>query len=363
VPWAPDPPVIYEHYHRYLFAADVVDGREVLDLASGEGFGAALMAGRARSVVGIDIETDAVEHARRNYEASNLEFRVGDARELATTFPAGAFGAVVAFELIEHMAEHDALLAGIGHVLSDDGILIISSPDRTAYSDDREFENPFHVRELTASELLDLLRGRFSSVAAWAQRTVTGSALFGLDPGPTTEDRLQRFVLERVGDEWCVGGGISPMYVIAVASNAELPRVPRESVLVDPGQELLRAAEVRAEEGLAVARADVAALRGDLDAMRARVLELGDLLANHQRLNAELTERAAGDAASMGRLQAELLLAHKFRTGVEGSVSWRVLQMARGVLYRAIGGRGSPVGRRLQRVLRGLGRLVFGLRD
>ena len=173
VPWAPDPPVIYEHFHRYLFASRLVGGRDVLDLASGEGFGAALLAGAARSVVGIDIDERTVEHSRLNYAVDNLQFEVGDARDLSQ-FEAGSFGAVVAFELIEHMAEHDQLLGAIDRILAADGILIISSPNKEAYTDERDFQNPYHVRELALEELLALLKGRFTNVSAWAQRTIGG---------------------------------------------------------------------------------------------------------------------------------------------------------------------------------------------
>lgn len=72
VPWTPDVQVVYEHVHRYLWAADLVVGRRVLDLGSGEGFGAALLADAAEHVVGIDIDELTVEHSRLNYEGSNL---------------------------------------------------------------------------------------------------------------------------------------------------------------------------------------------------------------------------------------------------------------------------------------------------
>jgi O-antigen biosynthesis protein len=44
VPWVPSPQLVYEHFHRYLWAASLVGDRRVLDLASGEGFDAAILA-------------------------------------------------------------------------------------------------------------------------------------------------------------------------------------------------------------------------------------------------------------------------------------------------------------------------------
>ncbi|MHB8233657.1 MAG: hypothetical protein ACYDHT_03295, partial [Solirubrobacteraceae bacterium] len=56
VPWAPDVQVVYEHMHRYLWAAQLVQGKRVLDLGSGEGFGAAILGDTATQVVGVDVD-------------------------------------------------------------------------------------------------------------------------------------------------------------------------------------------------------------------------------------------------------------------------------------------------------------------
>ena len=77
VPWTDDHQVIYEHYHRYAFALPFVAGKRVLDLASGEGYGAALLAERAASVVGLELDQRTVEHARNRYRGGALSFEVG----------------------------------------------------------------------------------------------------------------------------------------------------------------------------------------------------------------------------------------------------------------------------------------------
>ena len=59
----------YEHWHRYQFAGAFAAGRRVLDAACGEGYGSALLARSAASVVGVDIAADAVAHARARYSA------------------------------------------------------------------------------------------------------------------------------------------------------------------------------------------------------------------------------------------------------------------------------------------------------
>ncbi|MGB0096359.1 MAG: class I SAM-dependent methyltransferase, partial [Solirubrobacteraceae bacterium] len=186
VPWAPDSQVVYEHLHRYLWAARLVDDRHVLDLASGEGFGAAILAQSAASVVGVDIDERTVEHAGLNYGGPELGFEIADARDLSR-FAEHSFGAVVAFEMIEHIAEQERVLDEIRRVLEPDGVLVISTPDRAAYGAASSEANRFHVRELAREEFAALLQTRFANTATWGQRTITGSALAALDH-PTVGD-------------------------------------------------------------------------------------------------------------------------------------------------------------------------------
>ncbi|HET9189593.1 MAG TPA: SAM-dependent methyltransferase, partial [Rudaea sp.] len=54
----------YEHWARYAFALELARGKRVLDAACGEGYGSAMLAGAAASVLGVDIAADAIAHAR-----------------------------------------------------------------------------------------------------------------------------------------------------------------------------------------------------------------------------------------------------------------------------------------------------------
>ena len=68
----------YEHLHRYALSLPLVTGKTVLDIASGEGYGAALLAHGARSVIGVDIDDASVTHAQAQYAThQNLTFRQG----------------------------------------------------------------------------------------------------------------------------------------------------------------------------------------------------------------------------------------------------------------------------------------------
>jgi O-antigen biosynthesis protein len=241
VPWVSDLQVFYEHLHRYLWAAPIVAGRRVLDLASGEGYGTAILARTASSVVGVEIDERSVEHSRLNYLSDRVSFAVADAHDLST-FEDGAFEAVVAFEMIEHVDDQQRVLDEIRRVLEPDGILIISTPDREIYAQTSP-DNPFHTHEFSREELAELLRARFARIAMFGQRAITGSALAALDD--QRAGHAQRLFVERADDEWRIAGGLPPVYLLAVASNAELPAAPSDSILGDVGLSLVSQTKAR----------------------------------------------------------------------------------------------------------------------
>ena len=101
LPWMTDPVINYEHLHRYRAARDLAAGRAVLDLASGEGYGSAMLAEVAASVVGVDLDQQAVRHAAQAYQRRRLRFLQGS----VTALPVGSrqFDLVVCFEALEHI--------------------------------------------------------------------------------------------------------------------------------------------------------------------------------------------------------------------------------------------------------------------
>jgi SAM-dependent methyltransferase len=209
----------YEHWHRYVFARSLVRGKRVLDAACGEGYGSALLAEVATSVVGIDISEDAIAHAQSRYGArANLRFERGDctALDVATA----AFDVIVSFETLEHIAAQEALISGFARALAPDGILIVSSPDKKTYSEDRGFANEFHVRELYRDELMDLLRPQFTFVRLYGQKLLFQSAIWDLDGDPRAAD-----VATASGDTHATERGLryEPLYFIALCSRHPLP--------------------------------------------------------------------------------------------------------------------------------------------
>ena len=162
LPWLDDPSIGYEHLHRYAYATQFAANKKVLDLACGEGYGSRLLARSAESVVGIDIDEDAIRHASNKYIKSNLKFKKGSITDIPIEGRA-IFDVIVCFEAIEHIEDHEKLLKEVKRLLTPDGLLVVSTPNKWAYSDEPKYENPFHVHELYLDEFTELFREIFQA--------------------------------------------------------------------------------------------------------------------------------------------------------------------------------------------------------
>jgi GT2 family glycosyltransferase/SAM-dependent methyltransferase len=346
VPWAPDVQVIYEHLHRYWFAANLAEGRRALDLGSGEGYGTAILASVADSAVGIELDETTVAHSRANYGAANLEYRVGSALDLSE-FGDGEFGLVVCFEVLEHVAGQEELLAGVARVLAPDGVLLISTPERVTYSEDTGQENPFHVRELTESEFRELIGRHFGHMRLWGQRASTGSSIYPTEPGPSAGETI---FVERDGDTWNRAGTPMPMYMLAAASAGELPEMPGQSALVDPDLGLVRATNDRLFE-VYDQLGELHRRAGDrLSALERRELE-------HQAESKALRESFIEGETRQAQYEVALDEARAKVRRVDASVAWRMLERARARLVRRDGTR-TPLGRTVSLGMRALAKVT-----
>jgi len=187
------------HWQRYLAAAELCRGKRVLDLASGEGYGSRALASAATEVLGVDIDAGAVEAARRKYAADNLQFMQGSAERIPADDK--SFDVVVSFETIEHMAEDQQLrmLAEVRRVLRDDGLFLVSSPDRHR-TERSNMTNAYHVHELYLEELHELLRDRFAAVDIYFQEINLGAFLWKWTEKEPNET-LRSFRIDHRGEE------------------------------------------------------------------------------------------------------------------------------------------------------------------
>jgi SAM-dependent methyltransferase len=163
----PDVPAENYWYRRHLavyewIGARVLGGR-VLDMACGEGYGSAVLARGASSVLGVDANPEAFDHARWRYRADNLRFERG---LVETHGESGSFDAVVFLQTIEHVTDAGAVLRHLRTLLAPGGVLYVSTPNllTLAPAGAEKSANPWHIREYRAPEFDALCRAVFGDV-------------------------------------------------------------------------------------------------------------------------------------------------------------------------------------------------------
>ena len=162
----PDVPEENYWYRRHLvvyeWIAAQVAGRRVVDMACGEGYGSDLIAGHgAASVVGVDANPEAHEHARLRYVRPNLRFE----RDLVETF-AEPCDAVVFLQTIEHVEDPGAILEHFKSVLTPGGVVFVSTPNLLTLAPPgaAKSDNPWHIKEYRAEEFRALCEAHFGRV-------------------------------------------------------------------------------------------------------------------------------------------------------------------------------------------------------
>jgi len=127
-----DPRFAEGDYHRYMLgryamAARLVEGMDVADFCSGLGWGSYLLSQSARSVTAIEINSRAVRWAEDAWRRDNLAFVCADA--LDAPLAGRSFGAVCAFECLEHMDRGEAarFIRAMPSFMAPGGLLIGTS--------------------------------------------------------------------------------------------------------------------------------------------------------------------------------------------------------------------------------------------
>ena len=150
------------HLAAYLYARELARDRQVLDAGCGEGFGTVLLAETARRVTGIDYSAEAVKAAAAKYRRPTLEFRHIDVYQLPGLDL--RFDLITNFQVLEHLADPVKFLTAVRAALKPGGVLMLTTPNRlTSIS-----ENPYHLHEYVADELLALLRPLFARVELYS---------------------------------------------------------------------------------------------------------------------------------------------------------------------------------------------------
>jgi len=161
----PDVPEENYWYRRHLavyeWIGERVVGQRVVDLACGEGYGSEVLSRSARSVIGVDANPEAHEHARLRYRRQNLSF----ARALVEDWSEPCDAAVF-LQTIEHVRDPGALLSRFATLLTAGGVAYVSTPNvlTLAPPGAEKSENPWHLKEYRPEEFRALCSAHFPKV-------------------------------------------------------------------------------------------------------------------------------------------------------------------------------------------------------
>ncbi|MEJ7656429.1 MAG: class I SAM-dependent methyltransferase [Thermoleophilaceae bacterium] len=211
-----------QHVGRYLWASSAARDRRVLDAGCGVAYGSTMLAeAGARSVVGVDLAEDVLESVRARVPP-NVRLERADLRDLP--FEDGSFDLVVCFEVIEHITDQQEVVREFARVLSPEGVLLTSTPNRAVSAGD----NPHHLRELLPEELEGLLGEHFANVELFRQDAWYSSAIFNdtdfASKGRSESDSwpVRKIAARDLGTE---------EFTIAAGSHAALPELGGSVVL------------------------------------------------------------------------------------------------------------------------------------
>lgn len=151
------------HVVAYEFAVPLARDARVLDIGCGEGYGPSMLSGPARSVLGVDIAPEVIDHARRSHGSDKVAFEVMDVNGLE--LDDGSFDLAVSFQVVEHLADESGYFSEMARVLAPGGTAIVTTPNRLTISPGSDVPiNPFHLREYTPDELCAALDLYFADV-------------------------------------------------------------------------------------------------------------------------------------------------------------------------------------------------------
>ena len=278
----------YDRLAGYGFAQRYVAGKIVADIAWEEvGLGPHLLAETAESVMSLTNSTEAVELAGTARPAPNAKYRKVDLPDLP--YPEDHFDVAVAFGVVENLERPEDLVREARRVLKQDGVFIISTPDKRALAERYNPGGTGRQRGMYAAEFQELLEAHFGRVLMYRQGAVAGGFIFpvsGEITGASVESTTLSLISPHLSKE-----PPTTRSVMAVCSNAEVLEQKQPYLLLDRDRRVFDECEDHAE--------DVELLRGEirqmqeteaqafLDALKLRGTEIGYLRARVRRSEGE----------------------------------------------------------------------------
>ena len=319
-----------EHLHRYLSISNLVEGKSVVDLGCGHGYGSQILKNYS-TYVGIDIDSEVISGNASRFLDTSIAFLAESADR--TSIESNSVDVVVCFEMIEHVAIPVDVIAEAKRILKPNGILFSSTPDKSNYNLSRMIPNEFHLNELEKSEFTDCLDSFFVNNGFYGQSYIAASFLMAeLNPNNDA-------TLIRAQDVHSALHNLST-YWVAVSSDSSIPSLENSLFIgkLDRNydEEIARAnkqlgvyeteLEKRTNE-MVVALDNAASLRNELCVALESVSHLSRKVSDIESLFVELNTRLTFETRvkEAYRKQISLLI-------VESSLFVRFLRRVKGLI-------------------------------
>lgn len=246
VPEMRSPEISYEHWHRYLSIIGLVSGKNILDLGCGDGYGTNLIANFAISAIGVDINKDIIRMAQKKYIKSNLRFLVSNVDELGIKGN-NIFDIVVAFEIIEHLTvkQQVKFIKEVKRVIKEDGMFIVSTPNKVKFSEERNYKNPYHKKEYKKPEFMSFLQNHFKYVSLFGQKIYPASFIWSDNQFKDHECYIEyKITNDKEGFRFNPQQIKNPMMMIAICSDTSNSNIKESnrlnSVCIDINETLIK---------------------------------------------------------------------------------------------------------------------------
>lgn len=190
------------HHGRDPSAADALAGLSLLDVGCGAGLASEALARRGTAVTGLDAAGEALEAARAHAAASGLPiaYREGLPEHLAE---GETFDAVIALEVIEHVADRDAFLAALARAAKPGGLVFLSTLNRTPRS--------FLIAKLGAEYLLRMLP---VGTHDWRMFVTPGELGAGLRAAGLRVADIAGMTMDKLTGQWRASRDVGVNYLV-----------------------------------------------------------------------------------------------------------------------------------------------------
>jgi len=120
----------------------------------------------------------------------------------------------------------------VKRLLKEDGIFLISTPNKIVYDSEQIEPNPFHKKELTLTEFQNLLKSYFTNVKVYSQKAFNSSNIWPLNG--ISKERFEEIIIKKSKDLFEFTSNKDSKYFIAIMTDKPHEINVNPSFLIDP---------------------------------------------------------------------------------------------------------------------------------